>query len=525
MVFIDDGTQLLVGYQQLGTGILHHEVQALLRIGGVQRLIGTTGLHHTQRGDRHPLRTGNQHRYHILYSQALRSDITCDTVADVIYLSVGKPLVLIHHGDILWCGLSLTAEQRHDGLRVVIINIVMVERVEYFYLICRCNIDVAQVFFSKESLHHRLVALQILADQSLAVLVAVVLGLHLILAVQDKGLQIERSLQCAVAQADGLHGFATQLFVGEHHAVPGKHRVALDAQIVHGIAKGVCLMFTHPAHLVLSSFQIVEHLGVARKLGIHRQRLHRHTHGVQETLVGTSVVDGGEQRLLFVVVSGQQETVGRCKEIALEDTLLLTESIHLGHVHVECPHHRRLAVLRFLQVGYELCETVAAVEVLGIPLLAFVEGRRLAQFCLGDSHFGHCHRLGLQCFACVGLLQVAQHHLQRGAVTNEVVDIQEEIEMLGILQQADVEQTVLIDVERHDEIVECRQLVVERLPFKFKIVDLFNVQFERLRIVDGLQGVSLLGEFDACEQRRVCCHSSLNGLAESLFVERTVEHI
>lgn len=69
-----------------------------------------------------------------------------------------------------------------------------------------------------------------------------------------------------------------------------------------------------------------------------------------------------------------------------------------------------------------------------------------------------------------------------------MVNIQEEIEMFGILQQADVEQTVLVDVERHDEIVERRQLVVKRLSFKFKIVDALYLQLKRLRIVDGLQG-------------------------------------
>ena len=41
-------TQRLVGYQQLSASILHHEVQALLRIAWVERLVGTTCLEHTK---------------------------------------------------------------------------------------------------------------------------------------------------------------------------------------------------------------------------------------------------------------------------------------------------------------------------------------------------------------------------------------------------------------------------------------------------------------------------------------------
>ena len=133
-------------------------------------------------------------------------------------------------------------------------------------------------------------------------------------------------------------------------------------------------MLAHPAHLVLTSFQIVEHLGVIVKLGIHGQRLHRHTYGMQETLVATAIIDRREQRLLFVVVSGQQETVGCREEIALEDAIVLAELIYPSHVDAERPHHRGLAVHGLIQVGHQWRITVAAIEVLGIPLLAFLKG-------------------------------------------------------------------------------------------------------------------------------------------------------
>ena len=47
LIFIYDRTQLLVGNEQLGTRIPHHEVQTLGGIAGIQRLVGTTGFQHT----------------------------------------------------------------------------------------------------------------------------------------------------------------------------------------------------------------------------------------------------------------------------------------------------------------------------------------------------------------------------------------------------------------------------------------------------------------------------------------------
>ena len=124
--------------------------------------------------------------------------------------------------------------------------------------------------------------------------------------------------------------------------MPGKHRIALQSEIVKCIAEGVSLMLAHTAHLILTSFQIVEHFRLVVKLSIDGQRLHRHTHRVEETFVGTSVVNRGKQRLLFIIIFSQQEAVNRRKEITLEDAFLLTESVHFGHLHVECTHHTGL---------------------------------------------------------------------------------------------------------------------------------------------------------------------------------------
>ena len=235
--------------------------------------------------------------------------------------------------------------------------------------------------------------------------------------------------------------------------MPGKHRVTLQTQVVQRITKGVCFVLADTTHLVLPSLQVIQHLGLVVKLGIYRQRLDRHTNGMQKTFVRTTVIYRSKQRLLFIIIFSQQETISCGEEITLEDTFLFAEGIHLGHLHVERPHQRRLAVFRFLQVRHQLRKAVATVEVLGVPLLTFFKGRCLAQFSLSDSHLCHRHGLRLQCSSTIDLIHISQHHLQRSTIADDMMNVEEEVVMLCIPQQSDMEQTILVDIKRHDELL------------------------------------------------------------------------
>ena len=376
-------------------GILHHEVEALFRIRGIKGLIGTASLQHTERGDGHPLAAGYEDRDDVFQTETSGSDVGCYAVAQLVYLFISIALVSIDNGDVVGRFLRLTAEQRHDGLRVVVRHIVLVEAVERRQLRGGGYLHVAKKLVIEESLHHSLVALEILADERLRIFVAVVFRLDMILSVLDKCLDIERSLKGAVAQTDGLHRLAAQLLVGKEHTVPGKHRVGLQSEVVHHVAEGVGLVAAHTAHLLLSGFQKVEDGRRVVKLAIDGQRLHRHAHRMEEALVGASVVDGGEERLLFVVILGQQETVGCGEKVAPEDAVLLAETVYAGHIDAECAHLRCLAVDGFFEVGHQLCETVVAVEVPGIPLLALLESCRPTQFGFFHRQFGQRHSFGL----------------------------------------------------------------------------------------------------------------------------------
>ena len=80
---------------------------------------------------------------YIFIAQTFRRDICSDAVAYLVDLSVGVLFVLEYDGYISRCGLSLTTEQRDDGLRSVIVYVGLVETVKRLDLGCGGDVDVA----------------------------------------------------------------------------------------------------------------------------------------------------------------------------------------------------------------------------------------------------------------------------------------------------------------------------------------------------------------------------------------------
>ena len=165
LVLIDQLAQRLVDDEQLGIGVLHHEVQSLLRITGVKWLIGAASLEHAQRGDGHPLASRNEHRHHILGLQSLADKVGGDAVANGIDLGIGVLEVFVDHSHVVGCGLCLATEERHDALRRVIIHIILVECVEQLDLLLSRDVDVGQLLAREHAFDRSLVALEQLRDQ------------------------------------------------------------------------------------------------------------------------------------------------------------------------------------------------------------------------------------------------------------------------------------------------------------------------------------------------------------------------
>ena len=130
VVFAHHVAQRLVGDEQFGGGILDHEVQALLRIARVERLVGTSGLQHTQCGNRHPLAARNDNRHDVFLAKSPSDEHCRNALRQVVHLAIGVLVLVIDHSHIVRCELHLTTEQRDNGLGVVVRHLGIVEAVQ-----------------------------------------------------------------------------------------------------------------------------------------------------------------------------------------------------------------------------------------------------------------------------------------------------------------------------------------------------------------------------------------------------------
>ena len=133
--------------------------------------------------------------------------------------------------------------------------------------------------------------------------------------------------------------------------MPCEHRVTLQFQVIHDVAIRIHIMLTASAHLLLSGFQEVEYAGLWGELRIDGQCLHEHTHGVVQFLGLTTIINRVEKGFLFVVELSQQIGIGHGEQCAFEDTVRLTELLHLGVVHLQGAQKTGFLQRRLLTVG------------------------------------------------------------------------------------------------------------------------------------------------------------------------------
>ena len=108
--------QLLIGNEQFGIGVLYHEIEALLRVGRVQRLVGTTRLHGRQGGLGHPGVSINKYGHYILFPEAETLNPGSQSVCDPVQFPVSGDFSFEKYGGSVRRGFGLLPEQVHDGL-------------------------------------------------------------------------------------------------------------------------------------------------------------------------------------------------------------------------------------------------------------------------------------------------------------------------------------------------------------------------------------------------------------------------
>ncbi len=104
--------QMALGQQQLNTAVVDHVAQAVIRVARVQRHIGAAGLQHRENGDDHVQRTLHRHADAHVRADALLDQRMRPQIGAVIELGVSQALSCEGHGHRVGMPLGL----RLDGL-------------------------------------------------------------------------------------------------------------------------------------------------------------------------------------------------------------------------------------------------------------------------------------------------------------------------------------------------------------------------------------------------------------------------
>ena len=342
-----------------------------------------------------------------------------------------------------------------------------------------------------------------------------VLCLHEVMAVLDECLHEEGYSQGGVAQLFRLHVLTANLYIVEHKAVPGEIGTYLQVQVAYRVSKRIQPVLPATRHLLLSGLQEVEHSRLVGEVCIDGHCLDQHSDCMCCPTVVATTNDGAEQCRLLVIVFSQQVAVGRREEGALEDAMFAAEGIHTGTVHMHAPRCQSVRILVAVKVGQQGREAVAAVELSCIPLLVGLKLGRLSQFVFFEGQLGHRDCLGCQFLALVGCPYVVHEHLQRRAVANDMVDVQEPIVVLVVAQHPHTEEMVVIEVERLDK----------AFYGSLDVCDMLNFQRPFLCVIDRLYRVAVFVHSYACQESWMGGYSSFYSRLEPVLVQTAVERI
>ena len=127
---LEKGKEVFVGDQHPGIGVLHHELEALRRIGRVQREVGAAGLEHAQRGDHHVF-VPSQHDAHDAFGRDPALDIGGQVIGQFIDLSIGEADVFVNEGDVVRAGFRVVAESVQDGGERMFSHVLRIDTYKY----------------------------------------------------------------------------------------------------------------------------------------------------------------------------------------------------------------------------------------------------------------------------------------------------------------------------------------------------------------------------------------------------------
>ena len=231
--------QRLIGDQQPRVSIPHHKGKPLRRIGGVQGLIGRSGLQDTQRCRCHVGISRNEHGNHAAPPDAHVSQMARDALGNVVNLGIGQNLVLEDDRGALGVFLRAFSEQRDD----VCHGIVRPGGVEAIQPLCCLAVDQPDVCQSVSAQHFRqypLVYMQEFAGKVLRVQGFLIVKIISDCTVMRVHLELKAGLGIVQIHIGPFAGQAAEgIRVADDLSLIGKNKIRTDAQFPAHLFEGI----------------------------------------------------------------------------------------------------------------------------------------------------------------------------------------------------------------------------------------------------------------------------------------------
>ena len=228
-------------------------------------------------------------------------DIACNTLRNLIHLAIGVFVIVIHHRQVVGRLLHLLAEQRNDGLGIVVRHIRLVEAVEQSGLFGIQQRDLLQrhLRLADESLDRIAYRLRQTLHQFMTITAIVIFYHHT--RHTFFFLNVESNAELRRIQFKRLYfKFLTidEILVNNAHLI-GKHDFGRQVVIGGNLRKGIFFVRQRLVEVLAGLFQKIHHTLFAN-LGTQSQRVDKHARRVADAQVGAAVADGGDADLLVV---------------------------------------------------------------------------------------------------------------------------------------------------------------------------------------------------------------------------------
>ena len=524
---LDQLRQALICDEHGAGGVLHHELQPVLRIGRVERLVTAAGLEHAQRGYHRVFAPAQDDGDHAPGLDGL-FNVSGEPVGEAVDLGIGQAPVVKYDGGVLRVFRDPAAEQVQDGLLRLGRGLPGIEAVQGPELRGAGEVHLPHGIGLPEGKDGRGHALCETSQDLLRILAGTVPESHPVGALDG------REELCGKGKSGGI---GTKVFADE--ALPcqfqhglGEHELALEAEIDARSQAEVGAAVGHreetprpePEGLGLHPLQDVRDRGIRGGAEIGREGMHAHREGGALGRGLAAVPDGGETGGTVGVPGRKGQAEHRREEYAVGVAVALGDPAHRGAVQIEVDHQLlECLLLRAIDVGDDAALGLGrGSELLREPLLCLLESLALAFLLLLQGNLGPAHLLGGDLPALISGAQVVENDGNTGSVGNDMVEIHIEIIRFGSPVQLEAEKAVLAQVHRLREALPDLVYAVNLLDFRGpRLVAILHAGHAvllrdarldvRMRSDEGLEGVFQSVQVDTVGEPEQHCLLVISG--------------